>query len=199
MTTGWGQNWGDYNPYKELEVLFQKLTMAILGMDETDDNASKVRIAWPPTGQPGWKREDDIVSLKVFEVDDKYNRQRDTTLTRNEDDADLLTLDVGYTRVNAITWVFYGPNAYFSAQVIREMIFREEAKRRLAQGGVYLIPEVPAPVRVPELFQGQWWERTDLTIHFNELVERDYTITTIKIVPITIVSKDGTETTNTLE
>jgi hypothetical protein len=40
--------------------------------------------------------------------------------------------------------------------------------------------------RVPDLFQGQWWERTDSTAHFYEQIERDIQVPWIResVIPM---------------
>ena len=172
-----------------LQTLFQTLTMQMLGLDPAvKSSAYKVRIAWPTGGAPAWKITDDVVSIQCQEVDDEYNRQHDVVVSTA---VDVATVKRGRTRVNGVTWVFRGPNSYDNAQLVKDAIFYDEHKLTLAKSNVYLIPDVAAPRRIPEPFQGQWWERVDLSMRFNELVIRNPTAATIATVPLTISDKDG--------
>lgn len=182
----------------QLNTLFRSLTMTMLGFNPAvPAENKKVRIAWPKGGAPAWNIDDDMVSLRVFEEDDPYNRQRETQETRIEDYT--LNQATNYTRVNAVMFVLYGPNSYDYAQRIRDQIFIESNRNVLARSNIYLIPEIVSPRRIPENFNGEWWERTDLTMHFNEKVVRNLTISTIDIVPLTVTLEDGTEVNTTIQ
>jgi hypothetical protein len=60
---------------------------------------------------------------------------------------------------------------------------------------IYLIPGTDTPQRLPELFSGQWWDRADLDLYFNSLVEWDEPVNAIKEVPVTVSknSQGGTK------
>ena len=50
-------------------------------------------------------------------------------------------------------------------------VFTEKVRRTLNQGGVFLVPDMPACRYVPELYAGRWWNRYDVALHFNEWYE----------------------------
>jgi len=157
----------------------------------------KVRISWPTGGAPAWKVHDDITFLRIFEVDDAYNRRRDTEKTQL--DADNVNLAKSYTRVNAVHWVFYGPNSYDNAQKVRDGLSSPNNRRTLAIQNLFRIIDFKAPIRVPENYMGQWWERTDFTVNFNEHVIVNETSPTIVEVPVTTTLENGDEVTFTIK
>ncbi len=53
------------------------------------------------------------------------------------------------------------------------------------------------PVRAPELFQSQWWERVDMYADFNELIVRNITIPVINQVPVIANIGSNSETIET--
>ena len=64
---------------KQLEDIFRNLTCTILGLNPVDPiNASRVRVAWPTSGAPGWKITEDVAFLRVRSAGNEYSRQRDT-------------------------------------------------------------------------------------------------------------------------
>ena len=54
---------------------------------------------------------------------------------------------------------------------------------------MYFVPDTVAPVRAPELFQGSWWERCDMSTRFNEGINRDLTVPFITSAEV-IVNED---------
>ncbi|MBX4266540.1 phage neck terminator protein [Clostridium estertheticum] len=156
---------------KELEDVFYNLTCLVLGIDITDPaNEGKVRIAWPTNGAPTWKITEDVAFLRVTPQDDKLTRHQDIIFTGN--DPLWAAQETGYTRVHKIDWTLYGPNSYDRSDLIRYNIFSQKYTTKLKENNLFLITDVPMPTRLPELYNGQWWERTDFSATFNELVVR---------------------------
>lgn len=156
---------------KELENAFYNLTCLVLGIDPLDTaNASKVRIAWPTGGAPSWGIDEDVVFIRITAVDNKLTRNQDILFTGN--DPIWAAQETGYTRVHKVDWTLYGPNSYDNADLIRYNIFNQIYTTKLKADNLFLITDVPMPQRAPELFSGQWWERTEFYAEFNELVIR---------------------------
>ena len=88
-------------------------------------------------------------------------------------------------------FVNYGPNAYEFARDLRDGLNRESIKELFKKNNFFHVPDFPAIKRVPELINGQWWNRVDFTAVFYEYVRREETIKTIESVNIeaTAVSK----------
>jgi len=189
-----------YLTLSQLNTLYQSLTLSMLGMDEAvaawqaylDDPVGdppvnpyySVRLSWPTDGAPAWKLVENICFLQIIEVDDIFNRLRDTAW-----DGLTETLETSYTRILSCKWTFYGPNSYDNALTIRDKVFLPQYHDILAAQSIYLIPDIRAPLRMPELFASQWWERTDLVIHFNSLVTRNSILYAIKSAEVSVTTE----------
>jgi len=174
---------------KELEDFIQNVTCKMLNLDMTKkENQGKVRISWPTDGAPAWKIEEDIVFLRITPIDDKLARQLNIIYNPDEGDNTSLKKKTGYTRVHKIDWTLYGPNSYDNADLIRYSIFDFDYMQEFKSKNIFLITDVPMPNRLPELYNGQWWERTDFSAIFNESVIRESKtpyITSTDIITIT--------------
>ncbi|MBS5330576.1 MULTISPECIES: phage neck terminator protein [Bacillota] len=170
---------------KDIEDFFQEITCEMLGIDlSKKENQSKVRIAWPTGGAPGWKINDDICFLRITPVDDKLARELNICYDPVKNDEPYAKKQVGYTRVHKINWTLYGPNSYDNADVIRHMIFDFDYMKKFKEKNLFLITDVPMPTRLPEYYNGQWWERTDFSATFNEGVTRESQVPYIKSAEI---------------
>jgi hypothetical protein len=56
----------------------------------------------------------------------------------------------------------------------------------LAQRNVYLVHDIVPPRRLPEYFEGRWWERVDMDLRFYELIVKSVSIPIITSIPIGI-------------
>lgn len=156
---------------KELEDIFKNLTFAVLGIDNTiPANKGLVRKAWPTKGAPAWKIDDDIAFIRVTPIDNKIARNQDILFKGN--DPIWASKETGYTRTHRVDWTLYGPKSYDNADLIRYNLFSQDYTTELKANNLFLITDVPMPQRLPELYNGQWWERTDFSAEFNELVIR---------------------------
>lgn len=156
---------------QQIENLFQNMTTVILGLDPSlPANQDKVRIAWPTTGSPAWKIKDDIAFIRVTQEDNSIARHQDILYKPNDNLSAVK--EIGYTRVHKVDWTLYGPNSYNNADLIRYSIFSSDYTEQLKANNLFLITDISLPVRLPELYNGQWWNRTDFSATFNELVVR---------------------------
>lgn len=156
---------------RQIEDIFFTETCKMLGLDPTlPENQGKVRFAWPTSGSPGWSIDEDIVFLRITPQDDRIARIFDTVF--NTEDSDYALKETGYTRVHKVDWTLYGPNAYDNADKIRFKVLSKEYFEDFKVNNLFLITDVTMPVRLPELFNGQWWERVDFQASYNELVVR---------------------------
>jgi hypothetical protein len=170
----------------ELNIIFQELTMSLLEFDPAAYD--RVRIAYQPQGQPAMKIIDDITYIAIFEKDHEYARPRPFEVIGITPDA--CVKQSMYTRVYEVKWSCYGPNSYTNARLIRDGLFFEYNREMLSRNNLFMVPDSVIPIRAPELFEAQWWERVDLTIRFNEAVSTNKSIPYIKTVPVTIVPED---------
>lgn len=149
--------------FTALEELFWQMTSQVLSENFPQD---KIRLTYSTDGQPGWKMDEDIVFIRLFEREDEYAKQLDSIYTAER--ATVIKKSAR-TRVWEAQYVVYGPNANTNINKIKDGVFRQDIKRFLSASGVFLIPNLPPCRRVPELFAGQWWNRWDLSLAFNEL------------------------------
>lgn len=204
-----------YLSLRELEMFFQDLAITMLGLGDlrskwvsahsTWDSSTEegrsvwddadlvsnpyylVRIAWQ--NAPSAKYGEDVCHIRATEWDSPYNRQRHIVVQALDDVS--VNIQTSYTRVLDIGFVLYGPRAYDNASKLRDAIFYQPNKLAAAEQNIYLIPDIPAPRRIPELFQGQWWERADLSIRFNNLVVRNFAVPAIEAVNIIVNDHNG--------
>lgn len=183
---------------RQIEDIFQTVTMQILGLPESDAdghpiNQDKVRIAWPTGGAPAWKINDDVVFLRIVPVDDPFARQRDVGYS--DQDSFNTKKSVNYSRVHQVQWTCYGPNSFDNIETIRNGIFLQEFREQFKKKNLFLVADVGMPQRIPELFNGQWWERCDLIVRYNEGVERSNTVPKILGIKIkTVTDKEIQQT-----
>jgi len=146
----------------------------MLDIDTTKpEGLGKVRKAWNTNGAPTWKIGEDIVFLRITPIDDKLTRQLNIIYVPSTTDPTKLVKKTGYTRVHKIDWTLYGPTSYDNADLIRYSIFADEYLQIFKDSNLFLITDVQMPTRLPELYNGQWWERTDFSATFNESVIRE--------------------------
>lgn len=174
----------------EIEEIFWSITMLMLGLDpdsKDEKEISRVRTIWPTSGAPAWKIDEDICFLSITQRDDLINRQRNV---RHEEIEGQLTRIMEYTRVVNCAYILYGPNSYDYAELLQHSLFLPEYKEMLNKNYLYLIPDIVAPIRAPELFSGQWWERSDFEVNFNLYVRREQVVDYIEDIEINFVSKN---------
>lgn len=172
---------------REIEDIFFKATCKMLNLN-TQEEQSRVRIAWQHEGAPSWKMDEDVVFLRITPEDNRLARQVDV-MYREEHDLNKTDVDkrMGYTRVHKVNWTLYGPNSYDNADLIRHLIFDTDYTKEIKKNNLFLITDVSMPVRVPEFFNKQWWERTDFSATFNEAVIRESKVPVITSTNIKVI------------
>lgn len=179
----------------ELEDILWEELMSILGY-EIDNPAwsinPPVRRSWQQQGQPGWSINDDILFFKIFdESGQDITIPVDTII--NNDLAEDIQISKGQTRVLRVNLIAYGPNSYDNLINIRNY-FHANRSEILKENKIYLIPSSDVPLRMPELFLQQWWERADLNLRFNCLMTYTAQINEIKTVPLNVYGNASGET-----
>ena len=175
----------------EIEDLFREIVLAILHLDP-EKNHSRVRFPWGSNlddmsdegSAPVFKRSDDVCMIYALPYDNQYNRTRERHV---EDHGGIgLVMADTHTDVHQFTFANYGPNAYECARDIRDGLFRQDIKRMLHSNNFALVTDCPAPKRVPEFWDGKWWNRVDFTAVFNELVRRESEMLTFEQFRFTV-------------
>jgi hypothetical protein len=156
--------------------------MTLLGFDPDDPaKQDRVRIEWPAVGAPAWKRDEDVCFLQVTLTSDLYAQQVESEYTA----AGLLIQS--FTEVAAVTWIFYGPNSFDDSRKVRAGLFKPSTFETLSLQDTFLVTDVPEPVRSPELFNGQWWDRSNLFARFNIKSTTQETVPSLASADIRVV------------
>ena len=177
-----------YNNMAQIENLVQDVTTQMLGYNIID-NPDKVRVAWPTGGAPAWKIQDDVVFVKVTPIPDNYTRQRHVSYS--EYNSTLVNKTVKQTRVYSIKWICYGPNSCENIEKINSGVWLQQFRELMAQKNMYLVTEVDMPVRFPELYNGQWWDRYDLEAKYYEGTERNVSVGKFDSINIVVVQNES--------
>lgn len=61
---------------------------------------------------------------------------------------------------------------------------------RSSKTKIYIIPGKDSIQYAPELFQGRWWKRADLTLYFNVLISVESIVKAIEEVNVTIKANE---------
>lgn len=158
----------------------------------TDPTAgTQVRQSWPNAGAPAYKQSDNVSFIRCIEVDDWYNKVSDYGLTPNDDVS--VELNIEKTRVWRVFWELRGPTSYSRGSLLKTAMQLELIHDSLAPFSLYLVPSINNPQRMPELFEGNWWERSDIYMHFNEQVNDSIVIPTVASIPIQVSTENGVQ------
>lgn len=147
------------------------------------------RIAWNTDGAPAWSVGQDVISIQCIEEEDNYNKIRDRWNTSN--DSVSVTQNDEYTRAWRVSCVGRGPDAFDRIRIIKSALLQDFTHDILAAYNLYLVPELNASVRSPELFEGQWWEVTTWFSKFYEQVNETITVQSVESTEVIIENENG--------
>ena len=150
-----------------VQTAMQATIIATLGGAE---DFSTVRCGYQTQGQPAWKITDNVCIVSATEEEDEYNKNRD--VVESQFDATHVLFTTTYVRVWLIQFTFYGPNSFTRARLTKSGMYYQDAHDLLALKNLYMLTATEALTRAPENFQGEWWERTDWKVKFNESVAK---------------------------
>lgn len=171
---------------KDIEDVIRKVTLEILGLPNDATTASRVRISWGQTSAPAWGIDDNVTFIRVYQGDDPYNRPKDIQY-QNNDETSLIRTEK-YTRVIVVDWIFYGPSGFDDADIIRNGLSKNET---LIKNNLFFVYDRPAPTRTPELFNNQWYERSNFSGRFYEQINRNYTVPAISGAEVILKTEEG--------
>ena len=178
-----------FNSLRELEELFYDLTVSLIGGSPEPE----VRQSWPTQGQPGFTVEDNVAFLKIYDIPSAITEQQETKFEYMES-PEYYNEKISYTRTLNISWIIYGPSSWEWATKIRYGIYYQEAHDLLARNNIYIVPSFDPPRRVPEIWAGLWYERCDLEISFNELIQINRESHYVEKVPVVVVDENNIRT-----
>lgn len=196
----------------DIDTILQQVTLGMWGKANPNGtipaDSDLVRIGWPKQGQPFVDSPDiDVCFLRCTTKDDAYDKIRDKFSwgpngwgdaqfgkqpyggTLSGDPA--LTEQWTYTRVWEIHWCFYGPNAVDNTRLIRSGLYQDYFTDLLSiQANLFPMSEFEEAHRVPELIDGQWWERSDFKCEMYEFVSETINRQTIVEIPLIVQTID---------
>ena len=158
--------------YKELEDTLWNACGLILGAWESVGKPALITepekwIRWkhPTGGMPDWTVDDNVLFLNLDERDDEYAHQRNSI--EKTEDGHVIRYAMR-TRVWDMACTAYGPKSYDIIDRLKDGFFFPEVQRLMSPNDVFLVPLLPRCHQATEIFAGQWWERWDITLTFNE-------------------------------
>lgn len=167
----------------KIKALQSLLRTAICDILQQPVNGSTVRVSYPTNGAPGFAITDTVLFLYLHEADDSYGNDRSPVY--HTENGTVYRDHVG-TRVWDILLTCYGTDGHEWLDQVRAGVLWEKTRRTLESKNVCLVPTNPAIVRSPELFNGQWWERSDMTLRYNELYVDTENVGAIEHVILTV-------------
>ena len=170
----------------ELENLFQEVVVQITSL-----LPQNVRIGWQPESQPGFNLEQNVISIMLTIEPDPWNIQRDVIYEYVNDL--VISEEVTYYRVLNVRFEIYGPNAFDISDQLRSGILSNSSLMALMALNVAPLTDIPAPIRIPYLFNGRWWDRADLTAIFNNRVTRTTEVDPLSGATIQIIDRNGVQ------
>lgn len=142
----------------DFEKLLHDVTCDIMKYTVNSER-NRVRYSYPLQGQPAWSKDEDYIFISAFLENAYYNNAVEHKYTK------LGSHLSNYTQVYTVQWVFYGEKSMENALRIRLALLSKQ-QIKLAANKIYPVTDIQNPRRVPELFQGNWHERCDLTVQF---------------------------------
>lgn len=164
----------------EFESLMWAELTTILGY-KLDTIPPPVRRSWPADGAPDWLITDNVVFMQVTEDSEDIMQPLDERWQAAGRD---FVRESATTRTMQLRLNAYGSACYETLLKLRLELLRGRPK--LKQNKIYLIPGKDAIQYAPELFQGRWWKRADLTLYFNCLIKVNSVVNAIEEVNVSI-------------
>lgn len=168
----------------EFESLMWAELMDILGHD-AKTIPPPVRRSWPTDGGPDWKLTDNVVFMQCTEAAEDIMQPIDE---RWQSEGRDFLRESASTRTIQLRLNAYGPACYESLLKLRLELLRGRPK--LKKQKIYIIPGKDSIQYAPELFQGRWWKRADLTLYFNVLISVESVVKAIEEVNVTIKANE---------
>lgn len=168
----------------EFESLMWAELMDLLGHD-AKTIPPPVRRSWPTDGGPDWKLTDNVVFMQCTEAAEDIMQPIDE---RWQSEGRDFLRESASTRTIQLRLNAYGPACYESLLKLRLELLRGRPK--LKKQKIYIIPGKDSIQYAPELFQGRWWKRADLTLYFNVLISVKSIVKAIEEVNVTIKANE---------
>ena len=170
-------------PIEDIETLCAQIATTISGYNE-----DQVIVAYEQQGNPANGINDNFIYCYVLPVDDtisKYvNRYQEQIRT---DEEVSYKRAIQNTDTFAVHFIIYGPDAGETARRMQLRWYATDVKTTLANKNLYTIPGAGSGItRVPEHYNGQWWNRYDLEYQIYSTTQVVYDIDTFKKLNLTM-------------
>lgn len=176
---------------KDLRYLFRDTVLAIMGTDIPKKN---VRLDYPKDGMPGYDNENDYIFINAkIHPGDRFGDLRDDVVLSVDIAAGDRQEETWYTRIVGVDFFISSPNSQMIADKIRWGLLIDQYRINLIQQEVFPVLPLSQPRWAPANFNGQYWDRTDLSTEWNVATRRGRTQTLIKGVDIEIHDEHGLE------
>ena len=169
--------------------VMQALTALALGITGAPNQQEQVRVAWQVQGQPFQDVTTDICYVFLTERGGDYDRMRSEV--RGKQSGTTIPLVQYYTRIWECRWMFYGPNSFDHARLVRSSIFTDYFRWQLQPFSLYAVAPFDAPARIPEVVNGQWFDRSDMRGLLYEQVAETRSVNSVASVPVVVNDSGG--------
>lgn len=164
----------------QMNDIIQPLTCGMLGINPP--NFNQVRVDWQTQGQPFVPRPgQDVCFFSCVPESVDYSKVRD----RSFSGTGPVTETWVYTRGWRVAWVLYGPNSTDRARMIHSaVVFMDYFSDQLSLSNLYVVSEPAQPIRIPEEFNAEWWERADFHVLLYEQITetiQDGAVTSVEV------------------
>jgi hypothetical protein len=96
-----------------------------------------------------------------------------------------------WTRIWQATFSLYGPNGFDRARLLKSAMTLDFTHDTLLASNLIVVPEFTATTRAPELFEGQWWDRSDVRLKLYELVTETLVVPSMASVETKFYTEHG--------
>ena len=154
----------------------------------TELAADHIRENYPGDSSPFAKKSENTLYYYVTPTDEPINRQIDTVRTAGS--SNNLRQTVSYNRVLQIYLTVYGPDSYDILTNLRlKLLQKASGQNPIRAAGLYLVPDVAEPNLLWEIYQNQWYQRSDLQFRCNQLATLETTIPSVEVADIVIMTE----------
>ena len=96
-----------------------------------------------------------------------------------------------YTRSWTVHWTLYGPNSTDQARALRSALYQQYFAWQLQKAQLFPVSDFEEPIRVPEVSDGQWYERVDFECIMYEFVVETISDQTVLSVEVKLNNQTG--------
>ena len=170
-------------PLSEVKAALRQQLTSLLDLPETH-----IRENYPGDSSPFAKKGENTLYYYVTPTDEPINRQIDTVRTAGS--GTNLRQTVSYNRVLQIYLTVYGPDSYDILTNLRlKLLSGAAGQNPLRAAGLYLVPDVAEPNLLWEIYQNQWYQRSDLQFRCNQLATLETEIPSVEVADIVLMTE----------